>query len=233
MPDGTVIASGDAAPAGRIKVSKEGGSVRGQITYEGEGRRVDYNDLGYMRRQNQHDVFAAVSYLTLGPWWETLETGTALGVQEQDTPISTCAGRLRGERLEAQELGRCCERAHRPSHYDDREVGDARPWSAPVGRRAIWHGPRARVRGGVLSSTADGRRHLGRRGGRDPQGAAAARRRSRPPIFHVRRCFFGGGRSAVRRCAEPARARHLHAPPTLEAYAQAFSQRGLRYSAFS
>jgi hypothetical protein len=50
--DGTVVKSGDIAPAGQLRLAKEGGAFRGELFYQGHGRKVDYNDLGFMRRQD-------------------------------------------------------------------------------------------------------------------------------------------------------------------------------------
>lgn len=153
MPDGTVIASGDAAPAARLRVSKEGGSVRGEIAYEGQGRRADYNDLGYMRRQNQHEVFALVRYLTLGPWWETLETSTSVGVREQDTldPLNLTRLAFVESGWKLKSFWEVYANAYAAlSHYDDREVGDgtALERTGWVGAGAyVGTDPRARVRG--------------------------------------------------------------------------------------
>ena len=53
MPDGTVIKSGDAGPAVNLRAAKDGGKdFVGAVDCEAYGRRVDFNDLGFMPRQN-------------------------------------------------------------------------------------------------------------------------------------------------------------------------------------
>ena len=53
QPDGTLIGSGAAAPGGWLRVAKEGGKhLTWSAEYTGAGRQLNYNDLGYMQRQN-------------------------------------------------------------------------------------------------------------------------------------------------------------------------------------
>jgi hypothetical protein len=127
MPDGTVIASGDASPMGEGRVAKEGGSVVWEVEYEGTGRRADYNDLGFMRRQNQHHVFGGVWYRTLAPWWETLETKTGVAIFDGET--LDLLNLERGGFLESSVTLKSFWELYAAVGYiaprfDDREVGD-------------------------------------------------------------------------------------------------------------
>jgi len=157
MPDGTVIADGDTSPAGVLVATKEGGNWRGELSYVGRGRRVDFNDLGYMQRQNQHSFFAGVRYVTLAPWWETRETDTGLGVFERDTldflnlervVFANTTWKLKSfweAFFEVYAVG---------GYYEDREVGDgtALERAGISGAAArVTTDPRERVQGEVYS----------------------------------------------------------------------------------
>ncbi|WP_437296199.1 DUF5916 domain-containing protein [Sorangium sp. So ce426] len=85
MPDGTIIASGDVSPAGRVLVAKKGGNWLWEVKYESRGRRVDYNDLGYMQRQNHQIGVATLRYRSLTPWWTTLNTNTEVSFFDHET----------------------------------------------------------------------------------------------------------------------------------------------------
>ncbi|HEY4120509.1 MAG TPA: DUF5916 domain-containing protein [Byssovorax sp.] len=77
QPDGVVISSGDLAPVAYVNVNKDGGKhLIGGVVYDFHGLKADYNDLGYMQRQNQHHVDANVEWRTLEPWASTNETHT-------------------------------------------------------------------------------------------------------------------------------------------------------------
>lgn len=78
LRDGTPIRSGDVAPGGRVYLAKEGGQWLGSIEFEGLGRTVDYNDIGFMRRQNLLRLLVAVDYRTVVPFGKVLETRTHL-----------------------------------------------------------------------------------------------------------------------------------------------------------
>ncbi len=68
LPDGTVVSSGDPAVGGAVKIAKEGGQHWiGHVLYEGYGRRLALNDLGYLERQNLHHLFATVIYQETEP----------------------------------------------------------------------------------------------------------------------------------------------------------------------
>ena len=65
--------------AGRCYVGKEGGtnwlwSFRQYLS----GRKLEFNDVGYLERKNDYQGYLAVTYRTLQPWWRTIETNTTL-----------------------------------------------------------------------------------------------------------------------------------------------------------
>lgn len=128
MRDGTVIASGDVAPGAIVQASKEGGehftaSVGGHVL----GPKLDFNDLGYMTRQNEYRVYAIAEYRTMKPWQHTLETHTHVDVFYRGNfsglPL------VRGGLINTSVLFRNfwslgLELSYDGSIFDDREVGD-------------------------------------------------------------------------------------------------------------
>jgi len=83
--DGTVVRSGDVGPAVLARLAKDGGKrVSGYVEYAMHGRTTDYNDLGYMQRQNQHRGDVNLELHTLDPWGPTLETRTVALYRERD-----------------------------------------------------------------------------------------------------------------------------------------------------
>src|SRR6185436_15730225 len=125
---GVVIKSGDAGPAVSVKAAKEGGkNVIAQVDYEGYGKKVDFNDLGYMQRQNLHKAHGFVEYRTLDPRGPTLETHTFLELNERDSLDGK--NQLRqvffGNSTRFKNFWTIFSGVHaRAPRYDDREVGD-------------------------------------------------------------------------------------------------------------
>ncbi|MFO0677539.1 MAG: DUF5916 domain-containing protein [Polyangiaceae bacterium] len=126
--DGTTIASGDSDVGGTVRLAREGGSrFVGHVKYSGFGRKLDFNDVGYMRRQNVHEVDARLEYRTLEPVWKSLETHTRF-----ETVYRQNVDGLRlhhGFGLNTYwKLDNFwdvyAEVYHHRSRYDDREIGD-------------------------------------------------------------------------------------------------------------
>jgi hypothetical protein len=128
MPDGTVIKSGDLAPAVAVKASKDGGKhVIALAEVEVYGKKVDYNDLGFMARQNLQKVHAAVEIRTLEPRGASLETHTFFDFSEQDNLALQNQARsfTLGNYSKFKNFWKIYSEIHfRPAHFDDREVGD-------------------------------------------------------------------------------------------------------------
>jgi hypothetical protein len=58
-------------------MSKDGGGHwLGEVSFAGRGKKLDFDDLGFMDRQNYGRLGAYVEYRTLEPWWKILETHT-------------------------------------------------------------------------------------------------------------------------------------------------------------
>lgn len=128
LPDGTSISSGDLGGGGLLRLSKQGGEhwlLDGSVA--AHGRKLDYNDLGYMIRQNHVRVGAYAEYRTLEPFGGVLETHTSLlGYGENNLDgLALGRGLLLTENVVLQSrwtftLGGYLSFAH----FDDREVGD-------------------------------------------------------------------------------------------------------------
>ncbi|HEX3694266.1 MAG TPA: DUF5916 domain-containing protein [Polyangia bacterium] len=74
LADGTLIGPGASGLGSWARVAKEGGAhLVWNLEYAGHSRRVDYNDVGFMARQNLHELKAAVEYRNLTPTDRTRE----------------------------------------------------------------------------------------------------------------------------------------------------------------
>lgn len=129
LPDGSVIQSGGMSPAGRVYLAKEGGQWLGSVEFEGLGRTVDYNDVGFMRRQNQLRLFASLDYRTIVPFWRgrVLETRTHIQYSHRDNLDGLALYRgyyLGTEWRFANFWNVAIELYHYGKRFDDREVGD-------------------------------------------------------------------------------------------------------------
>jgi hypothetical protein len=152
LPDGTAIASGDRGGGVWARAAREGGAHLVWLAeYTGAGRRLDYNDAGYMARQNLHEGRAIVAYRTFEPGRLLLEASTGL----------SALGRWN---LRGLDLGRTFEASTQlrftsfwhvtasadvaPAHFDDREIGDGAALE-----RSGWAG-------GHVEVTSDARRDV-------------------------------------------------------------------------
>jgi uncharacterized protein DUF5916/cellulose/xylan binding protein with CBM9 domain len=128
QPDGTVIASGDLAPAGFARVAKEGGEHWvGELLYDGHADRVDYNALGFMERQNQHHFAGEIGYRTLAPSGMIRETVSKIEIFDRETTdfLNLARGYQINTAGELRNFWRYFVELHyRAAHFDDREVGD-------------------------------------------------------------------------------------------------------------
>jgi len=128
QPDGTLIGSGDTAPGGWLRVAKEGGKhLLLSLEYTGAGRHLQYNDIGYMQRQNVQTVQASVGWRTLEPTRFTIDTTSALVASES----LNMSGLDLGKSFEANTRVHLLDFSsvflaltYAPARFDDREVGD-------------------------------------------------------------------------------------------------------------
>jgi Domain of unknown function (DUF5916)/Carbohydrate family 9 binding domain-like len=150
--DGTEIGSGDHAAGGALRIAKEGGKpFIWSAEYTGAGRKLDYNDVGFLPRQNQHEGKLSLGYRTLDPGRYTIDTTSALELDVR----RNLAGLDLGQTLELN------SRLHllkfwtifvavdtATARFDDREIGDGSALE-----RAAWVG-------GKLEVFSDPRRRL-------------------------------------------------------------------------
>lgn len=157
--DGTVVRSGDLAPGGTARISKEGGNWLFDLRYDGFAPKFELNDLGFLRRQNLHHFLASGSYR---------ETTSNTLLREHRTKLSVSYrrnfdGLLLANGYTVHHSGRIREvmdyfvAAHyRAAHFDDREIGNgvALERAGRVGFEVeMSTDPRRRVVGEVLART--------------------------------------------------------------------------------
>jgi hypothetical protein len=138
LPDGTVLGSGDVGAGASVQVAKQGGEHwLWNLQYDYASRSLDYNDLGFMRRQNQHTGLLELGYRTLDPWWVTLETGARVSVTERENLDRLNLGRraVAAQFIRFTNFWQLYHEVHgAPARFDDREVGDGaaleRTWGA-------------------------------------------------------------------------------------------------------
>jgi hypothetical protein len=128
MRDGTVIGPGDLGQGLLLYAAKDGGRRWvGDAHYDLASRKLDYNDLGYLDRQNQHGVRAGVGFRTLRPWRSTLETSTRLDsfMRRNLDGLDLGKGGALGSSWTFKNFWRAsASLQYRPQRMDDREVGD-------------------------------------------------------------------------------------------------------------
>jgi len=126
--DGTAIGPGDRSIGGWVRLAKDGGRhFLAEAIYTGLGRRLMYNDLGYMARQNLHEGKIGLESRSLDPARFTLERHLRLDLSVRRSLDGLDLGML-------AELGvifrtRGFWNYHlavdaAPRSFDDREVGD-------------------------------------------------------------------------------------------------------------
>jgi hypothetical protein len=134
MLDGTVIKSGDTAASGRVYLAKEGGNWLGSVEAEGVGRRVDFNDLGYLTRQNQVRFIPYLAYRTLTPFWEIAETETHVYAATRDNldGLRLLRGYYAGGKVRFKNFWTAETLLFRyDTRFEDREVGDGTALQRP------------------------------------------------------------------------------------------------------
>lgn len=128
LADGTVLRPGDVDAGGHVAIEKQGGEHwLGLLRLTAFGRHLDYNDLGYMNRQNLMQADGYIEYRTLKTWRKLMETrsriefvakanldGTSLG---QSIAVNTWLKFTNFWRLSAE-----VNLAN--NYFDDRELGN-------------------------------------------------------------------------------------------------------------
>jgi hypothetical protein len=125
--DGTLIGPGATAPGGWLRVAKEGGKhLLWSAEYTGAGRVLEYNDVGYMARQNLHAMKASIGWRTLDPGEYTFDTTTSLEVSDNRNLSGLDLGQLYelNTRLRLRNFSSIFVAADlAPARFDDREIG--------------------------------------------------------------------------------------------------------------
>jgi uncharacterized protein DUF5916/cellulose/xylan binding protein with CBM9 domain len=128
QPDGTEIGPGATSPGGWLRVAKEGGKhLLWSAEYTGAGRYLQYNDVGYMARQNLHLLKASVGWRELQPGAYTVEKATAFEVTQNRNLSGLDLGQLYelNGRLKLRNFAWLLLAADfAPARFDDREVGN-------------------------------------------------------------------------------------------------------------
>lgn len=127
IADGTEMRDGDKDVGAAVRLAKEGGNWVGSLLYEGRGKRLDYNAVGFMPRPNEHRVETKAGYRWLAPW-KFIQQGEA---NFQTYFRRTMDGMSLGDNYELngyvqfKNFWEIYGEVHwRPARFDDREVGD-------------------------------------------------------------------------------------------------------------
>ena len=126
--DGTVIEPGDVGWGGFFDFQKQGGKHwLFEAEYDVASKALDYNDVGFMPRQNLHHIDLTGEYRTTEPWGKTLEThwrGEFFD-RESFSGLNLARGyQLNTNGRFSNFWGWFAELHYRARHFDDREVGD-------------------------------------------------------------------------------------------------------------
>jgi hypothetical protein len=128
QPDGNVLRSGDLSPSGKVQLNKGGGGhLRASATYGFHGKNADFNDLGYMQRQNSQSLDALAEYDTNGPAGRINDGFIGGYVWDSETLDFLSTGRGTGVFMGAQfkNFWRSFLEVNAEVNYnDDREIGD-------------------------------------------------------------------------------------------------------------
>lgn len=126
--DGSVTAPGEVGRGAKVRLAKEGGgNLRVNLSAAALGRDLDFNDLGYMRRQNMRSAGLDVGWETTKPFWKVAETSTWGWVYEDQNLDGLTTGR--GTGLETNfrwqsGLRTFVNAGYDARAHDDREIGD-------------------------------------------------------------------------------------------------------------
>jgi hypothetical protein len=151
MPDGTVIQSGDVDDMARLYIAKQGGQWLGSVEFERIGRRTDFNDLGFLQRQNQVRFVPYLEYRTLTPFWEFAElSGHAfMSLRDNLGGVDLLHGYYLGGEARFKNFWTMAAEGYvYTSRFEDRDVGDGTALQRPG------------VHGGDVSFSTDPRREL-------------------------------------------------------------------------
>jgi hypothetical protein len=152
--DGIPIEPGRPAFGATLTAAKQGGEHwLCSLSQNVSGRRLDYNDLGYLERKNDYFGYADLTYRTLAPRWRTLDTRTSLAASHRRTldgiPLASNV-RLTSSATFTGYAGASTSLYYWAPRFDDRETGDGTALErAGLLGWELWMGsdPRGRVTG--------------------------------------------------------------------------------------
>jgi len=123
------VKSADGGIGSELRVAKEGGTFRGELSYSGYSRRFVIDDLGYLARSNVHRVeldLEAYSAQPRGPMLETRSRIEIFGRRNLDGLVLP-SGYQWNVSGTGKGLWEAFVEVHwRPHYFDDREIGDGR-----------------------------------------------------------------------------------------------------------
>jgi hypothetical protein len=126
--DGTTVNPGASAPGGWVRLAKEGGKhIIASAEYAGAGRDLDYNDVGYMQRQNFQELKGSFGYRTLEAGAHTIDTTTVFEASGRRNLSGVDLGQLYelSTRLHLRSFWTLAAAADfQPARFDDREIGN-------------------------------------------------------------------------------------------------------------
>ena len=129
VPDGTSIRSGDTGFGATGTVAKDGGRWTGSVWGEYDTPKLDYNDMGYMKRANFAGGGLEIQYRvpeSLGPTLESKATfGSYFGYNTYGIPVGSGVGLGYFARFKNFWSATAIVRADF-GWYDDRELDDGR-----------------------------------------------------------------------------------------------------------
>jgi hypothetical protein len=156
LADGTTIQAGDGGSGGEVYLAKEGGASWLAGAFAGAvSRRTNFNDLGFMSRQNMVYGGTSLAYRTLAPWGVTRETSTAfetVGIANLDLVPQVRNARLSTTWQLRDSANAFLGLQYRARVFDDREVGNGAALEFPPGygvEITYASDPRARVVGRI------------------------------------------------------------------------------------
>jgi len=129
VPDGTAIRSGDMGYGATATVAKDGGRWTGSLWGEYDTPKLDYNDMGFMKRANFSGGGLEVNYRmpeSLGPTLESKATfGSYFGHNTYGIPVGSGVGLGYFARFKNFWSATAIARADF-AWFDDRELDDGR-----------------------------------------------------------------------------------------------------------
>lgn len=129
LADGTVVHSGDGGIGSELRIAKEGGTFRGDLSYSGYSRRFVIDDLGYLPRSNVHRLALNLEAYSAQPHGPMLETRSRIEIFERRNldGLLLPSGYQWNVSGTGKELWEAFVELHwRPHYFDDRELGDGR-----------------------------------------------------------------------------------------------------------